>query len=462
MGKNSKPGHPGAFLLLPIFCVPFILYGMGILTAPIFIGSLMLALFLLLLLVRFEAGFLIIIVMRSSLDFLKNYSGSAAATSSADSGFNLAALVGVGLIVLGVFYVLFRKADIFQYEESGPFILFLTVTAVSVFSSHDLKTSLSDWLRLVSVFSVYLLARIIFVTPGKVKAAFTAVLLSSVIPVAVACFQRVTGRGLFFDGTQARIVGTFLHPNAFASYLLIILVFGITQWFEKEKMVSPFFLRVLVCVASVIFIFTFSRGAWIALVIAILFLGVFRYRKLLVLLPLFLIVATFAVPSIRGRIENIFHPGVYARSRSAWDWRQDTWKQIMPLVYQKPILGHGLATVETEFGVLTHNDYLRLLAETGIVGLLAYLLLMLRLLAATWGDFRRTKSELARGLQVGLMAMIVAFLFREFADNTMRNTVVMFYFWLFVALTRNMSRSALPHPDLNVRPIGAKENVLAN
>jgi putative inorganic carbon (HCO3(-)) transporter len=123
----------------------------------------------------------------------------------------------------------------------------------------------------------------------------------------------------------------------------------------------------------------------------------------------------------------------------------------MPLIHEKPILGHGLAMVQTKFGVLTHNDYLRLLAETGILGLLAYLLLMLRLLGTTWRDFRRTRSELVSGLQVGLMALIVGFLFREFADNTLRNTVVMIYFWLLVALVRNMSRLALLYPDVEAR-----------
>jgi O-antigen ligase len=166
-----------------------------------------------------------------------------------------------------------------------------------------------------------------------------------------------------------------------------------------------------------------------------------------------LVLVTFAVPSVRDRIGNIFNPGVYARSRSAWDWRQDTWKEILPLVYQKPVLGHGLATVEAEFGVLTHNDYLRLLAETGILGFLAYLMLILCLFGTTLRDFRRTKSELVRGLQLGLMAMIVGFSFREFADNTLRNTVVMVYFWLVVALIRNMSRLALLQPDSDLKSV---------
>lgn len=433
--------------MIPVVCTPFVLYGMGILTVPLFIGSLLLALFLLLLLIRFDAGFLIIVMMRSSLDYLKNF-----------SDFNLAALVSVGLIVLGAFYVLFRKVDILKYEESPPFLIFLLITGISVFSSPNLTESLSDWLRLVSVFSVYLLGRILFVTPRQIKAAFTAVFLSSLIPIAVACVQYVTGKGLVLDGDQARIVGTFLHPNAFASYLLILLVFGISQWLEKEKIVHPFVLRILVCLISVIFILTFSRGGWLAFVVSILCLAAIRYRKLFILLPIGLILVTFAVPSTRDRIENIFNPGVYARSRSAWDWRQDTWKQILPLVHEKPVLGHGLATVEAEFGVLTHNDYLRLLAETGILGLLAYLVLMLRLLSTTWRDFRNTKSEFVRGLQVGLIAMIVGFLFREAADNTLRNTVVMIYFWLLVALIRNMSRTVLVRPSSS----GPKPNVYEN
>jgi hypothetical protein len=312
---NSRPHYSAALILGGIFCIPFILYGMGLIKAPIFIGSLFLVFFFLFLLVRFEAGFLMIIIMRSSFDYFKNFSGPGGAVS--DSGFNLAALVSVVLIIMGVFYVLFRKVDIFQYEETWPFLLFLGVAAVSVFYSSDLKTSLSDWLRLVSVFSVYLLVRILFVNSGQIKVVFTAFLLSSLIPIGVACVQFVTGKGLVLDGEQARIVGTFLHPNAFASYLLILLVFGVSQWFEKKKMVAPIFLKLLVLLIAVIFIFTFSRGAWLAFVISVLFLGSFRYRKLLVILPLVLILVIFAVPSTRARIDNLFNPG-YTHGRSAW------------------------------------------------------------------------------------------------------------------------------------------------
>lgn len=447
MGTGSERHHPGILVLLPIFFVPFILYGVGILNAPLFLGSLLVVLFLLVLLIRFEVGFLIIIVMRSSLDYLKNFTAS---------DFNVAAAVSIALIVLGVFYILLHKADIFQFDETIFFLFFLAATGVSVFYSRDLMGSFSDWLRLVSVFSVYLLARIIFVDRGQVRSAFTAVLLSSLIPLAVACVQYITGRGLVLDGTQARIVGTFLHPNAFASYLLILLVFGVSQWFEKEKIVSPFFLRILISLIFVIFIFTFSRGGWLALVVSMIFLGAVRYRKLLVFFPLVLLLVVVSVPATMDRIENTFNPG-YTHGRSAWAWRQDTWKEILPLVYEKPFLGHGLATVEAELGVMTHNDYLRLLAETGMVGLIAYLLLMLSLLIGIFRDFRRTRSELVRGLQVGLMAMIVGFLFRQFADNTLRNTVVMIYFWLLAALIRTMGRLSLrPGFDKKFQPVESK------
>jgi putative inorganic carbon (HCO3(-)) transporter len=102
---------------------------------------------------------------------------------------------------------------------------------------------------------------------------------------------------------------------------------------------------------------------------------------------------------------------------------------------------------------MTHNDYLRLAAETGILGLSAYLLLMGCLLGTTWKDFRRTKSERVRGLQMGLMALIVGFMVRQAADNTLRNIVGMIYFWLIVALIRNMSRWALLNPDFDIRPV---------
>lgn len=407
------------------------LYGLGIMNTLYFVASLILLIYMVLFLLNFEIGFLTLIFIRSSLDYIKSFSETGAV--------NLAAVVSLALIVMSVFYILYRRINILQFDDAKIFIVFITACGISMAYSPDLKESFADWLRLLSVFSVYLLTRLIFTTPAKIRMAITAILLSALLPVLAAYYQLFTGQGTVMDGGQARIVGTFLHPNAFASYLLIILIFCTAQILEGVHFVNKHFMNIFAFLVFVIFVFTLSRGAWIVFILAMMVMGMLRYRKLLGLMPPLLAFSVIAIPAVRDRIMNIFEPSRYAAGRSAWEWRLDTWGEIGVLIQEKPFFGHGLSMVEVEFGILTHNDYLRLIAEVGIIGLLIYLVLAFSICRRTWSHFKQTDHPVAKSFQLGVLAMILAFLVREFADNTLRNTVVMIYFWAFIALARNMA-----------------------
>jgi O-antigen ligase len=284
------------------------------------------------------------------------------------------------------------------------------------------------------------LTRLLFTTEDKIKNAFTVILLSALLPILLAYYQLVTGHGTIHDAGQDRIVGTFLHPNAFGSYLLIILIFSVVQVLEGFPMGHKSFLGGFTFLAFVIFVFTLSRGAWIVFVLSMLLLGKLRYRKLLGLIPPLVLVAVLGVPAVRNRIMDLVEPNSqYAAGRSAWEWRLNTWEEIGPLVKEEPLIGHGLAMIETEFGILTHNDYLRLLAETGIIGCAGYLILAFSTLRRSWRDYKQSRTRLGLSLQLSTVAMISGFLVRQFADNSLRNTVVMIYFWVLIALARNMN-----------------------
>ncbi len=158
----------GAWLLGSTLLIPFFLLGIGVLETAPFIAAAIFLLYLSLLIINFEAGFLTLIFIRSSVDYLKNFTGAG--------GVNLAAGISLVIIVLGIFYVLYCKVNIFKFEDTGPFLLFIALCGVSVLYSPDLEESVSDWLRLVSIFFVYILSRIVFTTKKKLKILFAVCL----------------------------------------------------------------------------------------------------------------------------------------------------------------------------------------------------------------------------------------------------------------------------------------------
>jgi O-antigen ligase len=87
--------------------------------------------------------------------------------------------------------------------------------------------------------------------------------------------------------------------------------------------------------------------------------------------------------------------------------RVDLWKESWNSIVQNPILGSGFATYQygQHVGNLTdtHDWYIKVMVETGIVGLIMYLVLFQQMFALGYRLFRRGKDPMFRGLGLGLL-----------------------------------------------------------
>jgi O-antigen ligase len=101
--------------------------------------------------------------------------------------------------------------------------------------------------------------------------------------------------------------------------------------------------------------------------------------------------------------------------------RLDIWSQTFNLVGQYPLLGTGPAGYAayfqslyagSRFSLSTHNTYLDVLAQTGIVGVIAFVAFFGSLFWVGWQARRRWKSGFAggyaQGVFGGLVALVVA------------------------------------------------------
>lgn len=160
----------------------------------------------------------------------------------------------------------------------------------------------------------------------------------------------------------------------------------------------------------------YSRAAFIANVVIALLLGIVRWRKLLMLLPLGGLAVTLVFPRIITRmtmdvsVENI--AGEYGT-----DWNELTagrtagiWEPTIDQIRQSPLIGFGRYTLyrtscynailEREGSVPAHphNSYLEVLLDSGIIGLLIVLGLM-----ASVGSMA---LQMARAVQNSLVGLV--------------------------------------------------------
>ena len=114
--------------------------------------------------------------------------------------------------------------------------------------------------------------------------------------------------------------------------------------------------------------------------------------------------------------------------------RINDWKKALSTWWKHPILGYGI----TGYGFID-AQYPRLLVETGIVGLFAFIWLiyaLLRMSLKTWQD---QQDDLLRALCVGLIAGLVGLLVHALGANTFIIVRIMEPFWCLVGIVIALS-----------------------
>ncbi len=203
-----------------------------------------------------------------------------------------------------------------------------------------------------------------------------------------------------------------------------------------------------IVICGVLLVFTYARGPWIALVLGLILIGVLQSRLIFVWLIGAVVLALAALPSVLGRITNLGSADTASGSTSnSLSWRFEYWQQVSVLNHSNPITGIGLKGTKylTDENKAPHNDLLRAYVETGLLGLLGYVLVIVALIAIARQALRRAPLGFGRGVAVGFAATLVAYVVDSMTDNLMSEVVVLWYFYAAAACAYAVARLGREH-----------------
>ena len=140
-----------------------------------------------------------------------------------------------------------------------------------------------------------------------------------------------------------------------------------------------------------------------------------------------------------------------------FDMRTPFWRQAWPIFERFPIFGAGIGTFASAFSGFHRveanyfsahllNDYLQLLVETGIVGLLLWIAAMAGFLV---GAVRRLSSEASyfrRFIGFGLVSGILSGLSHAWLTSNFYDSANSFFLFLFIGLVQVVSREGREAP----------------
>jgi putative inorganic carbon (HCO3(-)) transporter len=126
--------------------------------------------------------------------------------------------------------------------------------------------------------------------------------------------------------------------------------------------------------------------------------------------------------------------------------REDFWRKTISVIRQYPALGIGLNTYSKlsnteEFdwiGGYPHNCYLQMAAETGVLGLAAFLWILFVLFLNAMKSLRSIQDRYFEILLLGSMAGAAGFLIHSFVDTGLYSVKLGNLFWIMMGFMTAM------------------------
>ena len=348
---------------------------------------------------------------------------------------------------------LVRGKRIFKLElVDFSVMLFLIIMFFSGAITVGGKTSYySAFISCLLLFGYFLVVNLIR-TEAWLKRCIFAVVSSGVIVAIIGVVQYLLGYAkndwidtTYFTDISGRTTSLFENPNYLAAYLALVFPFALYLTFnaknKKERLLSLISdLLIILCT-----VFTWSRGAWLAMLICTVILCIIYTRKT----ARFIWGAVIAIPFM----PFVLPDNIIARFMSIGDiadsstmYRVYTWKGSLEMIkdYFWGGIGYGTeafaelypvyAYAGIEAAAHSHSLYLQILIGMGIGGLICFAMVMLLYSQKSFSFFRSPSGKESFMISVAAMISVVALLIMGIFDYVWYNYRIFFLFWIVMAI----------------------------
>jgi O-antigen ligase len=273
-------------------------------------------------------------------------------------------------------------------------------------------------------------------SPDQAKRLLFCLFLTCLI-VSIYGIIQIPGGGR----VSAPFEGASGEPNTFGGYLVFMGAVAMALIDHLKDMRVRLGLSLLLVVLLISLLYTQSRASYIAIIAAYITFSLFSKRRFYLVAGLIVVLAlsplivpriakerikeTFTQPEQQGQI----HFGRLRLDTSA-SARIASYKEGLSNFQKKPILGYGVTGYR-----FMDAQFPRILVETGIVGMLAFVWLIYALFRVGLATTLSQKpNDLLRGLSVGLIAGLVGLLVHAIGANTFIIVRIMEPFWFLVGI----------------------------
>jgi putative inorganic carbon (hco3(-)) transporter len=378
------------------------------------------------------------------------------------------------LLSIGVWYMFFVSSFSVVYlaiirkrivvmDDIYP-ALFMIIIVFSMVYSGFTRWSALEFCFFIPNIIIFYIARSI--SPSEQKQLLGAIITAAIVMCLYAIYQYFIGlqriaeyisRGnhgqyIGYVLYKKRVFATFVSPNVCASYFIMMLFISIGLARDNQGL-RKFMYWMGVAVIALSLLYTKSLGAIVT--VGVIFLLVVRYfsvplnlrrsetsrGKCVRVILLIAVVLTLGM-FLSERLLQLFD--VHRNSNSVIQ-RFYYWSASVNMIKEFPLTGIGWR----KFGALyefykpcaanishySHNVFLQIAAETGLLGLISFLLIVTMFMRNGLSVIRNHSN--GRLLKAGLFCAGCAFLVHNMADASFYFGQVAFFWWILAGLFSN-------------------------
>lgn len=350
--------------------------------------------------------------------------------------------------------------------------LFISINILSIFAAHNIQSSIS---LLKNILSFMIVMVWVLIEARKRSFVLKVASLITVTCFILALYGMLQYAG--FDIIKLELirtpVSTLGNPNFVAQFYLVALPFVLLTIILAQRPRYRYFYGSVLILSLVHLLLVHSRGGYVGILVgAITFLllrWIFIIRRNhnqaviinrrqvnIITAGLVLIFGTFMFLD-RGRLAFEVAT-IFTEEHETNRYRILTWKDTLRMIQDYPFLGVGIGNFRFEFPryrsaelwqlqdpwgriqqIRTHNDYLNMLAETGVPGFMSFLaVVIIAILYGIRALIHGKNREQAWILSCSLSA-ITATLAHSYFDFNLYNEASALYFWIAVGITVSIS-----------------------
>jgi hypothetical protein len=404
------------------------------------------AVFVIVYLIKIEYAFYLILLSRTTLDVFY--------FAETGGGVRLTHLLGGGLVALFLFYFVIVNRDIiFKLGINKIYGSFLILSIPAVFISDSQMYGIAHWFKLFQGF-LFLNTVVLIVTSARTDLYKKKFYLISIIVILAIVYPYILFASNVFQGVTVKGTGKIMRysnfgsvTNNFAYFLFIIFPFVTYMYSVAIQNSKKIFWFIIMGIMIVTTYFTYVRNIWIALCIFLLTWNIVKKKYLTTFIVIFIIVAIVIFsPIAQERMSDIYvvltgagffelNPKLFAGRIGTWQGNIRYFLDHSTLLEQ--LFGNGFDTrfkvelPQSDNPMEIHNNYLTLLMNTGVFGLLMYMLYIMRLFQESFRLFRSTKEVYLKNLAAVFIALLFAYCILSIATHILWHIAFQYYFSVF-------------------------------